>query len=84
MKKILLALLLVTGLAQAEEKIYPEQDGPVEKGRFVQQNVSGYPKAIITDLKSGCQFMVFTVRWRSYSATPIGCFPEFIDPKFKK
>lgn len=82
MKKIFLALLLVSGFVQAEEKIYPEQDGPVEKGRFVQQDVSGYPKAIITDLKSGCQFMVFT--GGSFSATPIGCFPEFIDPKFKK
>lgn len=82
MKKILLALLLVAGVVQAEEKIYPQQDGPVEKGRFVQQTVTGYPSAIITDLKSGCQFLVFT--GGSYSATPLGCFPEFIDPKFKK
>lgn len=82
MKKILLALLLVSGVVQAETKIYPEEDGPVEKGRFVQQDISGYPRAIITDLKSGCQFMVFT--GGSYSATPLGCFPELIDPKFKK
>lgn len=82
MKKVLLALLLVSGAALAETPIDPTETGPVERGRFVSQDVSGYPRAIITDLKTGCQFMMFS--GTAYTATPLGCFPDLISPKFKK
>lgn len=82
MKKIILILLLVSGFVKAEDKVNPKSGGPLEEGRLVSQDVTGYPTAVITDLKTGCQFMVFT--GGSYSATPIGCFPELADPKFKK
>lgn len=81
MKKILLSLLLVSGICFAEENINPKSDGPFEKGRLVYQMTTGVLDFVVTDLKTGCQFMY---KNGYNSGVSLGCFPELIDPKFKK
>lgn len=82
MKKILLALLLVSGIVQAEVAIDPSDSGPFEAGRIVSQKTSGAWDRVITDKKTGCQY-AFQFNTGTGSVL-LGCFPEFIDPKFKK
>lgn len=82
MKKILLALLLVTGFVQAEQAINPKESGPFEAGRIVSQETTGSWDRVFTDKKTGCQYanQVNT----GTGTVLLGCFPEYIDPKFKK
>jgi hypothetical protein len=56
---------------------------PVEEGRFeytkLDDNAASIPY-LITDKKTGCQYMT-----RSRGGyISLGCFPEYISPKFKK
>lgn len=81
MKKIILSLLLVSVAVQAETKIQPQEDGPVEKDRIVSQLTSGILDRVITDKKTGCQYGITIV---AKTHINLGCFPEYIDPKFKK
>lgn len=82
MNKFILVLLFVSGLVNAETAIDPKEDGPFEKGRLVYQTTSSRPvDYVITDLKTGCQYM------QRSGPTPsvlLGCSPEYISPKFKK
>jgi len=83
MRKIVLGLLLLSGVAHAQQAINPKEAGPFEKDRLVYQPTTSTPiDYIITDLKTGCQFM----KTNSDYSPPalLGCFPELIDPKFKK
>lgn len=84
MKKILLALLLVSGIAQAELAIDPKDEGPFESGRIVQQQTSGAFGTVVTDKKTGCQYGIVALGGIGATSVALGCFPELIDPKFKK
>lgn len=82
MKKILLALLLVVGSVHAESAVDPSESGPFEEGRIVSQKTSGVWDRVITDKKTGCQY---ALQFNTGTGTVLlGCFPEYIDPKFKK
>lgn len=83
MKKIVLGLLLVSGFSHAQQAIDPKESGPFEKGRLIYQATTSIPvDYVITDLKTGCQYMKTT----EGAGTPVllGCFPELVDTKFKK
>ena len=83
MKKIILGLLLLSGVSHAQRAIDPKESGPFEEGRLIYQPTTSAPiDYIITDLKTGCQFMKSNSEHSS--STLLGCFPELIDPKFKK
>lgn len=82
MKKILLALLLISSVALAESPIDPKESGPFEAGRIIQQATTGTWDRVITDKKTGCQY---ALQFNTGTGTVLlGCFPELIDPKFKK
>jgi|AGFS01.1.fsa_nt_gi hypothetical protein len=83
MKKILLALLLVTGFANATvNTIKPinNSEGPYKAGRLIVQQTGGGD--IYTDQKTGCQWFIISVG--TDAKIDLGCFPEFISEEFKK
>jgi hypothetical protein len=84
MKKILLALLLVTGFVQAERQIDPSDSGPLEPGRLVSQSTNGPVTTVVTDKKTGCQYGFIALAGIGIGSISLGCFPEYVDPKFKK
>ena len=71
------------GSVYAAEPIDPKESGPFEEGRLVYQKTTSIPiDFVITDLKTGCQYM--KTNSNSSPAVLLGCSPEYIDPKFKK
>lgn len=83
MKKILLALLLVSGFGNATVntvRSINNSEGPYKSGRIiVQQTGNG---GIYTDQKTGCQWYIISVG--TDARIDLGCFPEFISGEFKK
>lgn len=84
MNKLLLIVVLTIsmcpGIANAEIVPNPKGDGPFEKDRLVVQIISGYYVSyVLTDLKTGCQYITNGPQF-----TSLGCFPEYISDKFKK
>ena len=83
MRKIILGLLLLSGISQAQQTVSPKESGPFENGRLVYQSTSSaLIDYVITDLKTGFQYIKTSDT--GSSAVLLGCFPELIDPKFKK
>lgn len=55
-------------------------DSPyVETGRFETTKMTGVIDNIVTDTKTGCQYMVI---YQS-SIAPLGCFPQYKKPESK-
>lgn len=46
-----------------------------ERDRFEVVGMSGFIDAIVTDRKTGCQYLVFT--GNGYAVEPLGCFDEY-------
>lgn len=81
MKYLLTALLIFSSSVFAKES-NPKQNNPyVETGRIEYVGMTGAVDVIITDKKTGCQYMTFF----GYSAESVllGCFDEYKDPKFQ-
>lgn len=79
MKKILcgLALMFVAMSAQAVTFSQPlDKNDYVERDRFETVRTSGFVDFIITDKKTGCQFM-----WISGQLEALGCFDDYKDKK---
>lgn len=75
MKKMLIgvALMLAACTAQAISYSQPLDESPyVERDRFETVRMSGFVDQIITDKKSGCQYM-----WVSGHMVMLGCFEEY-------
>lgn len=83
MKKILLALLLVSGFASATVNTIKNingSEGPYKSGRLIiQQTGEG---DIYTDQKTGCQWYIISTG--TNAKIDLGCFQEFISEEFKK
>lgn len=82
MKKLLIGLLAAVSLnavaATAERaKTNPEF---IESGRIYVSNMTGLVDYIITDTKTGCQYLSISGR----AATPLGCFDEYKKDTKKK
>lgn len=81
MKKILIgvALLLLSGCdgAQAGADFSQPFDATdaVARDRFEIVSMSGFIDKIITDRKTGCQYMV--VGGNDWNLEPLGCFEEY-------
>ena len=81
MKKIIIgaALLLLAGCdgAQAGAEISQPltTSDPVQRDRFEIVNMSGFIDKIVTDRKTGCQYMV--VSGGNWNIEPLGCFDEY-------
>lgn len=78
MKKFILALLLVSPMVFAGESIVtPSNNGSkyVESDRFVVTDMKNPLDRVITDTKSGCQFLI--TYGNGISQIMIGCFEEY-------
>lgn len=77
MKKLLIGLLLVStsAVAYKDEPIKPKGSSEyVDDGRFISTYMPNPMDYIITDTKTGCQYMTGA----SYkNATLLGCFDEY-------
>lgn len=81
MKKIIIgaALLLLVGCDEAKAGAQISQplttSDAVARDRFEIVGMSGFIDAIITDRKSGCQYMV--LKYDGYEVEPLGCFDGY-------
>lgn len=82
MKKIIFMLvILIAGCGSAEVEKETPKEFPIEEGRFdFTEGVIGRNIDIVTDKKTGCQYLY---RYNG-GMVSLGCFPEYISPKFKK
>lgn len=80
MKKLLLTVLLISSFSvlagdnlvqPSDRSLYVTQD------RFVTTSMRGALEYIITDTKTGCQYIVMDAGGYSKPATPLGCFEEY-------
>lgn len=80
MKKLLLTVLLISSFSvlagdnlvqPSDRSLYVTQD------RFVTTSMRGTLEYIITDTKTGCQYIVMDAGGYSKPATPLGCFEEY-------
>ena len=82
MKKLLLTALLISSFSAVANK-YDETVEPkmpsdyVTQDRFVSTAMRGVLDTIITDTKTGCQYIVVDAGGYSKPATPLGCFEEY-------
>lgn len=78
MKKILIgiALILAAGSTQAALESNAKDKSPyVEDGRLESSRMSGIVDWVITDKKTGCQYMV--ISGGSNQIQLLGCFDEY-------
>lgn len=81
MRKIIIgaALLLLSGCNEAKAGAEISQplttSDAVERDRFETVRMSGFIDNIVTDRKTGCQYLVFT--GEGYAVEPLGCFDEY-------
>lgn len=80
MKKLLLTVLLISSFSvlagdnlvqPSDRSVYVTQD------RFVSTGMRGSLEYVITDTKTGCQYLVVDGGGYSKPATPLGCFEEY-------
>ncbi len=81
MKKIIIgaALLLLAGCDEAKAGAQISQplttSDAIQRDRFETVNMSGFIDKIVTDRKTGCQYMV--VSGGNWNIEPLGCFDEY-------
>lgn len=79
MKKILIAtaIVLMVGCdaAQADYSQPLENTKYVQQDRFVTVKTSGFVDRVITDRKTGCQWLA--VGGNDWNLEPLGCFQEY-------
>lgn len=81
MKKILIAaaLFLLMGCDDVQAGADLSQplvtSDAVERGRFEVVSMSGFLDKVVTDRKTGCQYMV--VGGNDWNIEPLGCFEEY-------
>lgn len=81
-KLILLTLVAISSFSAAATK-YDDIAEPkmpsdyVTQDRFVSTGMRGSLEYVITDTKTGCQYLVVDGGGYSKPATPLGCFEEY-------
>lgn len=84
MKVGILVILLIVGVSfafttDASSDPSWSEDQYVEKGRFETVKMTGVIDSVVTDTKTGCQYMVIF----QSSIAALGCFDEYKKPKAK-
>lgn len=75
-KLIALSMLLIAGCTEAKDISQPKDTTKyVEQDRFITISTTGFIDKIITDTKTGCQYMA--LGGEGWSITPLGCFEEY-------
>lgn len=82
MKKLLLTALLISSFSaiasKYDETVEPKMPSDyVTQDRFVSTAMRGALDTIITDTKTGCQYIVVDGGGYSKPAAPLGCFEEY-------
>lgn len=80
MKKLLLTVLLISSFSvlAGDNLVQPsDRSEYVTQDRFVTTSMRGALEYIITDTKTGCQYLVVDGGGYSKPATPLGCFEEY-------
>lgn len=82
MKKVLIALLAVASFSAVGATTERAKDNAeyVDSDRFVVSHMTGRIDAIITDTKTGCQYLEINLR----TSEPLGCFEEYKKDTKKK
>ena len=77
MKKLLLTALLISSFSALADGILKPSDPSqyVDKDRFVKTPMANPADFIITDTKTGCQYML--AYGGGVAITPLGCFEEY-------
>lgn len=82
MKKLLLTTLVLCSFSALASE-YDKTVGPkmpsdyVTQDRFVSTDMRGNLEYIITDTKTGCQYLVVDSGAQARPATALGCFEEY-------
>lgn len=82
LKKILLTTLVLCSFSATATKyddtVEPKMPSDyVTQDRFVSTAMRGALDYVITDTKTGCQYVVVDAGGYSKPATPLGCFEEY-------
>lgn len=81
MKKLLIGLLFVSSsviAGQGDSKVKPKEESTyVTSERFVTPAMTGKLETIVTDTKTGCQYMILEGGGYSRPSVHLGCFEEY-------
>lgn len=82
MNKLILATLLTLSFSalatKYDDDVKPKDSSSyVAEDRFVSTKMRGSLEYIVTDTKTGCQYMVVENGGYARPATPLGCFEEY-------